>query len=363
MRAERIEARGFRNLADLDLTLPAAGAVFLGPNGQGKTSLLELLYYAVLFRSFRGAADADVVQWDASGFFLALVARSGPSIHECSAGYLVAGKRKRITVDGVEPERLGEAIGHWLAVAFLPTDLHLVQGPASGRRQYLDRVLSLADGQYFRSLTRYRAALQQRNAALRQNRGEVARMFDGALGRHGAALMARRLAWVEAARERYDQESKALGEAAQATMRYRGNPDLVEAEAWPAALLASAGRDQARRATMVGPHRDDLELDLGGKPLREFGSRGQHRTAATALKLCERATLAAARSAEPALLLDDVFAELDRPRQERLSQRLVAPDIAQVFVTAPRRDELPPTFALDVFEVRAGRVEPAGALR
>jgi len=119
-------------------------------------------------------------------------------------------------------------------------------------------------------------------------------------------------------------------------------------------------REESRGVTLVGPQRDDLVLGLDGHDLREFGSTGQQRTAAVALKLCELATIAERRGTEPALLLDDVFAELDSTRQAGLAARLRS-SVRQVFVTAPRRDELPEELELPVFEVRDGRVA-AGVL-
>lgn len=359
MRAERITARGFRNLADLELVFPPAGAVFLGPNGHGKTNLLELLYYPVLFRSLRGARDVDVTRHGEAGFQVALTVERGGPARELEAGFRIAGKRKRITLDGTEPDRLGDAIGRWLAVAFLPSDLRLVQGAAAERRRYLDRMLSLADRTHLRALGRYRHALRQRNAALRQSRPEVAAVFDQPLAEAGAALVRGRQAWVMARGERFTAECIALGEETEVAMRYRGTNDgaLADPLAWPAALHRARARDNALGSTTVGPHRDDLELRIGGRLLREVGSTGQQRTAAVALKLGERDTLAGAHSTEPALLLDDVFAELDPARQHRLVERLQDGSTPrQVFVTSPREDELPDAFHLEVLAVSAGRV-------
>jgi DNA replication and repair protein RecF len=356
MRAERIVARGFRNLADLDLALPPGGAVFLGPNGHGKTNLLEALYYPVLFRSLRGARDIDVTRHGEAGFEVALTLEATRRPREISAGFRIVGKRKRLALDGVAPERLSAAIGHWLAVAFLPTDLGLVQGAAAERRRYLDRVLSLSDRSYLRTLSRYRAALAQRNAALRQRRPELARPFDATLAAAGASLVRSRLEWTAAHAEPFSTTCRALGEIAEVTMRYRGDEGLADPANWPKALAGSAGRDEALGATTVGPHRHDLDLRLGSRPLRAFGSTGQHRTAAVALKLCERQTLAATSGSEPALLLDDVFAELDQGRQERLAALLLAGGARQTFITAPREDELPDAFHLDTLAVQAGRV-------
>ncbi|NOT07210.1 MAG: DNA replication and repair protein RecF [Gemmatimonadales bacterium] len=359
MRAERIVARGFRNLRDLDLELPPSGAVFLGPNGHGKTNLLELLYYPVLYRSLRGARDVDVTCHGEAGFELALTLRAERTPRELAAGFRCAGKRKRLTQDGVEPERLSDAIGHWLAVAFLPTDLHLVQGPASERRQYLDRVLSLADRAYLRALSAYRRALAQRNSALRQRRPDLAGAWNPMLARFGAELVRRRMGWIADHAESFTATCVALGELAEVTLRYRGDGALADEAAWPEAFARAANRDEALGATGTGPHRDDVDIRLGGRPLREVGSTGQHRTAAVALRLCERETLAAASGTEPALLLDDVFAELDAGRQERLAAALQQGAAHQTFITAPREDELPVDFHLETLQVENGRVGDA----
>jgi DNA replication and repair protein RecF len=354
MRATRLVARGFRNLADLELELPAPGAAFLGPNGHGKTSILEAIYYPVLFRSLRGAADQDVGCWEGIGFSVGLSAE-GARARELEAQFARAGRKRRIAIDGVDIARLSDAVGQWLAVAFLPTDLGLVQGPAAERRAYLDRVLSLAQPAYFRALSRYRATLAQRNAALRQGRYDLARSFDRILAGPGSLIVRTRIRWVDATAAQFAEECRFLGEPEPAGLHYVGDCSLTDEQAWPAALAQAEQRERARAMTLVGPQRDDLRLELAGHDLREFGSTGQQRTAAIALKLCELLTLAAGDAGEPALLLDDVFAELDPARQAGLAERLREGN-RQVFVTAPRRDELPDALDLPVLEVRDGRV-------
>lgn len=359
MRAVHLTARGFRNLADLDLEVPAGGAVFLGDNAHGKTSVLECLDYPVLFRSFRAGTDQEVVRWDGTGFRVLLQAEVGNATHGFEIEVRRGVRRKRIRIDGAEPPRFTDAVGRWVAVTFLPTDLRLIQGAATERRRYLDRMLSLADPEYLRALLRYRATLAQRNAALRARQASVARAFDQSLAESGAVLATGRWRWVEDTREGFRAECDALGEPGGVALRYRGAPELGDPAAWEQALERAAPQELGRGMTLVGPHRDDLLLELGGRPLRDYGSTGQQRTAAVALRLSERGTLRRVLGAEPVLLLDDVFAELDGDRQRRLAARLEAADGGQVFVTAPRRDELPPRLALEPFELSEGRVRGA----
>ena len=360
MRLRRLVARGFRNLADLDCTIPGRGVALLGANAQGKTNFLEAVNYPVLFRSFRGAPDQEVAGFGAPGFHVeasvAEAAADETGVATLGAGYLPASRRKRILLDGNEPDRLTEAVGRWLAVVFLPGDVDLASGPAAVRRQYLDRLLSLADRGYLRALARYRAALAQRNSALRQGRSELAWAFDQPLASAGAQIVAARERWARHAGERFAAEFDCLGERGHAGLSYRGAPELADPGAWAQALDDARQADRGRCVSTVGPHRDDLVLEVGGRALREYGSTGQQRSAAIALKLIEITTVGAARGTEPALLLDDVFAELDRDRQGRLARRLLGEGGRQVFLTAPRRDELPAELELEVWRMHDGRL-------
>jgi DNA replication and repair protein RecF len=161
---------------------------------------------------------------------------------------------------------------------------------------------------------------------------------------------------VGGAAQQFAAEFECLGETGSATLQYTGGGELAEVEAWEEALQRALPDDRARALTTVGPHRHDLVLEIGGRRLRDYGSTGQQRSAAIALKLIEIAALREARGTEPALLLDDVFAELDRERQSRLAVRLMGPGDRQVFVTSPRQDELPPNLELPVWMVDGGRV-------
>ena len=352
MQLHRLVARGFRNLADLEADVPAGGMILLGPNGHGKTNLLEALCYTVLCRSVRGAPDNELARFGGPGFHVATDA-GGATV---SVQWSAAERRKRIAVDGASVARLADAIGSWLVTAFLPGDVALASGPTTVRRLFLDRMLALADAGYLDALTRYRAALAQRNSALRSGRGTLAAAFDVPLAEAGAFVTRARLEWVRSVEDRFRQELGALGEQGDARLVYRGHAELAEPDAWAPALADHLARDLARGATGTGPHRDDLRLLLDGRELRNYGSTGQQRTAAIALRLLELRTLAEGRGSEPALALDDVFAELDPARQERLAERLLAGPVRQVFLTAPRREEIPAGLILPVWHVNEGRV-------
>jgi DNA replication and repair protein RecF len=356
VRLRRLVARGFRNLAPLDLEVPGTGVALLGANGAGKTNVLEAIYYPVLFRSFRGAADSEVARFGGEGFHAEVHFGDGAAPGTASATWTAAGREKRLQVDGESMKTLAAAAGRWLAVAFLPSDTGLAGGAPAERRRYLDRMLALASPDYLRSLARYRQGVSRRNAALRKGEMAAAQAFEPAIAAAGAPVMAARLAWALEARSEFTREFAALGEVLPADLAYAGDATLADPAAWPQQFAAVRDRDRQRGITSVGPHRDDLRLTLAGRSLGRYGSTGQQRSAAIALKLLELGTLRAARSEEPALILDDVFAELDRDRQARLADRLTGGGVRQALVSSPRREELPSELKLPVWMVEGGRV-------
>jgi DNA replication and repair protein RecF len=337
MELQGLTVRQFRNLASLDLELPPRGLVIIGDNGQGKTNLLEAIYYLVLFRSLRGGKDRELVRFGEDGFFVA-----GSATHRVTAGYEINGRRKKVTVDGAPVTKLGDAVGQLLAVSFSPADAALVSGAPGERRRYLDVLLSLSDRRFLDGLTAFRAALRQRNAALRRGEPEAARAFDAPFA-HAAALVASaRSAWVSAHAERFNELCAALGERGPADMTYhvhRGGGCTPEDTR--RGLVAARERDARRGLTTVGPQRDELRLTLEGRPTRQVASAGQHRTAALALRLLEAEALAAAHGTTPIALFDDAFAELDPERQRRLLDLIARTLPGQAIITAPRDAEVP----------------------
>jgi DNA replication and repair protein RecF len=338
----------------VSLTFPPAGALVIGDNGSGKTNLLEAIYYLEIFRSFRGASDEQLVRFGAEAFHLRGVFHDPVAgrEHEITAGYELGTRRKSVRLDGVEQPRLADAIGKVAAVIFSPSDVELVSGSPSERRRYLDIVLSLSSRGYLEALQRYRHALRQRNAVLRTFANEnVTGAFEPALIAAGAILMNARAAWCRAHAPLFAELYGEIGGGGAAEMRYRSDVRVdgeinatSAAAAFEDALARVARRERERRITLAGPHRDDLSFlkqdAEGAVDLRDFGSGGQRRTAAIALRLVEAATIRDARGRQPVMLLDDVFAELDAGRSRRIVQLFGGNRRGQVILTAPRQSDI-----------------------
>ena len=352
---ESLVVQDFRNLERVELAPPAEGLVVVGENGHGKTNLLEAIYYLELLRSMRGARDQDLVRFGAAGFHVAARltraggARGEPAHSEIGVGFARQGKKKRARIDGAEPPRLSDALGALPSVIFSPADVTLVAGSPAERRRYLDVMLALTSRRYLAALQQYRGALARRNAALR----DVARAGSGdaresvwepALAEHGAVLWEARVAWADRVAEEFAERCAAIGERSAVRLRYQtalAPRGRATADVLADALAAQRAHDVRRGVTHAGPHRDDLALTLDGRELRLFGSAGQQRTAAIALRMLEAATLRARAGAPPLFLMDDPFAELDERRSRRILELLGEGGMGQVVLTVPRADDIP----------------------
>ena len=199
VRLRHHSARDFRNFEKLDLEVPEAGLAIVGENGQGKTNLLESIYYMQVLRSMRGARDQDLVRFGARGFHISS-SMSSDTTHEMSVGFVTHGKKKKVTRDGAVAARLSDAFGSLPSVHFSPRDIQLIAGAPGERRRFLDLVLALSSQKYLRALQHYRAALARRNAALREvsrggDEGSV-EVWEPALAEHGAILVSARAGWT-----------------------------------------------------------------------------------------------------------------------------------------------------------------------
>jgi DNA replication and repair protein RecF len=356
--------RHFRNLGTQDLELPREGVALIGDNAQGKSNFLEAIYYLETFRSFRGARDEQLVAFGSDTFRVAgrtdAEGTGDERGTEVAAAFQRTGKRRKVVLDGREPERIGEALGKLGAVIFSPTDIELVSGGPAERRRFLDIVLSLNEPGYLESLQEYRRVLVRRNAALKAGEaGSAVGAWDQGLIRSGSEVTLARRSWIEGRCAAFGEYNRMISDGARATMTYRPSVPLAGVAdiegvrgAFRDALTESWDRERRQGVTVVGPHRDEVRLQLDdgdqGLDLRDYGSGGQRRTAALALRLVEAMTIRERRGRQPLILLDDVFAELDAGRGERVLELMETNDTGQVFLTAPkdgdvriRRDVIP----------------------
>jgi len=363
VRLKRLTLRHFRNLGVQELELPPEGVAIIGNNAQGKSNLLEAIYYLETFRSFRGVRDEQLLSFGEGLFRIAgTLEPLEPDARtiQVAAAFERKGKRKKVSVDGVEPDRVSDGLGRLAAVIFSPSDVELVSGGPGERRRFLDIVLSLSDPDYLHALQEFRRVLARRNASLKDGLpGAVVMAWDQGLIRSGALVMKIRQDWVEARCGAFGEYYSAVAGGLGARMAYRPNVALGAgatlgevADAYRDALATAADRERRMGTTVVGPHRDELVLRLEDEgddlDLRDYGSGGQRRTAALALRLVEARTIREVRGQEPIILLDDVFAELDPRRSERILDLMEREETGQVVLTAPkesdvriRRDALP----------------------
>ena len=350
-----LKLRLFRNLENQVLAFPPEGVVIVGANAQGKSNLLEAIYYLETFRSFRGARAEHLIAFGEDTFRVCGAVGSGndheTGATEVAAAYEGSSRRRKVTIDGVEPPRIGDAIGHLGAVVFSPADVSIINGSPAARRRFLDIVLSLNQNGYLRALQEFRHVLGQRNAALRTNRSDAEiKAWDDPFAERAAKVMLSRHEWVRKWSEAFHGYYEAVSGGASASMTYE--PKVV-VDDWEedvyrtclAALQAGWCRDVQRRVTVAGPHRDELRFSMregsSEVEMREFGSGGQLRTAALALRLVEGDAVREARGGDPILLLDDAFAELDEARRERVLELMDRDRFGQVILTAPKQSDVP----------------------
>ncbi|HEX8694695.1 MAG TPA: DNA replication/repair protein RecF [Longimicrobium sp.] len=351
----RLHLRDYRNFGEQVLELPPQGVAIVGDNGQGKTNLLEAVYYLEIFRSFRGAPDEQLVRFGADVFRVEGELRGpGGETRTVAAAFERRRKKKKVTVNGAEPERLGDALGQVGAVIFSPADVELVAGGPGERRRFLDIVLSLAEPGYLAALQRYRQALFQRNTLLRQGAApELVAAWNDGLVASGSRVVAARARWVaERAAGFAEHYARVAGGQPGALAFVPSFSDLPAtpsadevAEAFRARLERLAEPERVRGMTLAGPHRDELRFTTAGPDgaaldLRTYGSGGQQRTAAIALRMVEAETIRETRGRESVILLDDVFAELDPGRSRRIIEWIDAAEGGQVILTSPKQTDV-----------------------
>jgi DNA replication and repair protein RecF len=354
-----VRVRDFRSYAGAEAHVGPRLTVVHGPNGSGKTNLLEALYFGCTGRSFRTTNDRELVRFGHSTtrVEVTLEDRDHQS-HLLAVGYS-PGEPKHVTLDGAPLERLLDDERRPLVSVFAPDRLELIKGVPQLRRAHLDQLVGALWPARAATRRSYGEALAQRNALLIRVRGgrasaDALRAWDLELGRLGIELSANRARAVDLIAEPFAEHAEALGLEGAVRLAYRPRSRAASAEELAEEIAAALDHDLARGYTTFGPHRDELVFRRAGRDLRAYGSQGEQRVALLALLLAERDTLAEQRDRPPLLLLDDVMSELDARRREHLAARIAAR--GQAVVSATELAHVPGATEAGVADIDVGEL-------
>jgi DNA replication and repair protein RecF len=365
VRVDRFSSTHFRNLEHDPISFSARVNVLVGPNGHGKTNLLEAIQFFQFGRSFRTSRETDLIRFGEPFCRVELRAATERGDGIDLVATIERDGTKRIKIDGNDVAKYSDMIARYPCVMFGPQDLALTSGEPAERRRFVDILGSVTEPGYLDVLRRYRRVLTQRNAALKsRGSADVVAAWTEELVQSGCDLTERRLALTETVRARLQSQATVVGVRYAVDIGYesellRGRREDVGCADLFWARLAEAEPDERRRGlTLVGPHRDDVKLVANGRDLRRYGSQGERRLFAILLRLSELSHIEE-RLREPCvLLLDDVFSELDETITERLKRWL--DDGRQIFVTSPVRLDWGGRDAR-LFRVLDGRIEASTA--
>ncbi|GID32757.1 DNA replication/repair protein RecF [Paractinoplanes brasiliensis] len=375
MYVRRVELTDFRSYERVAVDLEPGVSVLVGQNGRGKTNLIEALGYVATLDSHRVATDAPLVRAGAASAVIrcAIVHEGRELLVELE---IVPGKANRARLNRSPVRRPREVLGALRMVLFAPEDLELVRGDPSERRRYLDDLLVARQPRFAGVRSDYDRVVKQRNALLRTayltrkvggNRGQdlsTLAVWDQHLAYHGAELLAGRIELAAALgphlTKAYDAVAAGRAAASIAYASRLGDKLTPDRPALEQSLLASLQERRPaeieRGTTLVGPHRDDLALQLGDLPAKGYASHGESWSFALALRLAAY-DLLRSDGIEPVLVLDDVFAELDGGRRERLAA--LVSDAAQLLVTCAVPEDVPAALRGARFDVTTGSVSRA----
>jgi DNA replication and repair protein RecF len=363
MKLLRIQIHSFRNISHADLRPSERFNIFIGNNAQGKTNLLEAIYLLGTMKSFRMAKNGELITYETPySLVKGWGIRNGV---ECEISLTISNYGKKISVDGKPVLRLAEFFGNLNMVVFSPEDISMVRGLPEVRRRYLDRAVFSGNTSYLTLHHNYFRTLKNRNALLKRGIHDGLSVWTDKLVETGSRLMEKRISFVrelaELLRVFY---AEIAGPGQEAAIAYRSridsehpsSPEYIRGRLREA--LEQSITDEFRRGTtLIGPHRDDLEFYLNGKPLNHHGSQGEQRSFILALKMAEIEYLKRRWGSPPLLLLDDMTSELDRDRNGNFMQFLKEKEM-QVFITTTSLENinLSGISNYSTFPVHEGRV-------
>ncbi len=330
MHFDSLRLQRFRNYPALEIRPHPGITVLYGPNGSGKTNVLEAMHLLSLGRSHRTAQDREMICAGADGASIQARTERKDGMHDIEVRLHAAQKpHKQVFLYGKSAQRIGDMMGHATVVMFSPEDIRIVRDGPQARRRFVDMQLSQIRPAYLKALKQYLTVLESRNALLKQNKLFGVQDFttqletwDDQLARAAAPLARARRWFLEELSVHAAAEYVSIAESRDEAFSLRYVGPLAQSEDAYRTMLDGLTRtrreDMQRMYTSFGPHRDDVALYLRGRDLRAFGSQGQLRTAVLSMKLGEIRLIASELGEMPTLLLDDVFSELDIRRRSAL---------------------------------------------
>jgi len=363
VRLDRLKLLNFRNFNDTDLTFSSRANLFVGPNGGGKTNLLESINYLSFAKSHRGGRDRDLVRFGQENF---RVEGTGKREHgPVKIEITLTPQEKRIRLNSSQLS-VSELVGSLPVVPLSSSDIETIRGAPVLRRRFVDMILSFLKPSYFAALLSYRRALQQRNkilsdAKIYRKKCESIEAWDTQLIQFGSELIRLRTEFASGLSRLASQFYEQIvteGESYELTYlpSFPVGDSSIE-DSFADHLEKSRDMERDRGATVVGPHRDDFGQKLNGKDMRRFASEGQQRTASTSMKLAGAELVREGVGEWPIVLFDEVFAELDSERCERIGKAIDKFD--QVFIATAKPDTIP-DLQFDTFFVEQGTVQKSG---
>ncbi len=339
MTVNSVKIKNFRNIADLSFTADNGVNVIYGENAQGKTNILESVWLFTGCKSFRGAKDNELIKFNED--FAKINLDFSDNLREKKSEIIIADKKKTASLNGVSLRSTAELIGSFYAVIFSPVHLSLIKDGPVARRKFLDTALCQLKPSYAEHLAGYKRALIQRNALLKDlhlnsELYDMLDTWDDQLARYSACVIKERLQYIDLLSEYSKSIYSGISENKENFSVYYSkniNKDLPVKDIYLSEienLKNSRKEDIFSKTTTVGPHRDDLEILIDNVSARSFGSQGQQRSCALALKLGESEIIKKITGETPVALLDDVMSELDEKRQDYVLNHI---NDRQVFLT------------------------------
>lgn len=369
MKVSSLKLVDYRNYEKLELKFYDDLNIFIGCNAQGKTNILEAVYYAACGSSFRSSTDSELVRWNAPGGSISLgFQRLGV---ENQLDFTFYRDRRRTIAYNGRKISVKELIGAVNVVLFAPDDLQLIKGAPAGRRRFLDMEISQASPAYYHELIKYNRLLQQRNSLLKEIRErragrDMLEYWNPQLAESAAKITAKRLEAVKKFNMLANLMQKRIsGNEENLSIAYQikgseNEPIAGNLKIWYNEMLTRSGEEDVYRGvTGIGPHRDDIIISVNGINLRSFGSQGQQRTGVLAMKLSELEFIRSETGEYPILLLDDVMSELDAGRRQQLLS-FIGREGIQTLITATDEAYFDMQSVERYFRVAAGSVAGAG---